>query len=516
MRIQEAQPKPARAGVRATRVIGAPLARWSVGARQSVGDSDLLLAGGIACVAVGLLAMLPRSVFQDTWLALLAGRDVARSGIPWHETLTAFSHGRAWVDQQWLSQLFMYWTDRVGGLPLLGVMNVGLLVGGVSGAVVAARRLGAAANSINRVLPIALGTILVATEVRTQGYAYPLFVVTLYLLASDSRKPSRSVYWCLPLLVLWGNLHGSASLGAGLVMLRGLTLVWERRRQLTRVQCWLRPAVLLVGSPVCLLITPYGLSMASYYRATLLNSAFRKFTTEWQPVTAVPVVAGVFFVLAAITVWSFGRYPRQTTLWERCALIAVAVAAIIAIRNVEWFGLTALMLLPLSIDAAVRSNPQRGRSRRTLNLALAGTAVVVLALVLGATLLRPASSFERPYPDAAAAAVNEVAADRSVRVYADEKFADWLLWEAPALHGRVAYDARFELLSTEQLGWIATLKLIGAPDWKRAARGYRLVVLDQATTTKAITAFEREPGRRIVYAHAGVVVILRSAAEASH
>ena len=55
-----------------------------------------------------------------------------------------------------------------------------------------------------------------------------------YLLAADSRKPSPRVYWCLPILVLWANLHGTASLGAMLVALRGVTLVWERREVLTR------------------------------------------------------------------------------------------------------------------------------------------------------------------------------------------------------------------------------------------------------------------------------------------
>ena len=37
------------------------------------------------------------------------------------------------------------------------------------------------------------------------------------------------------------------------------------------------------------------------------------------------------------------------------------------------------------------------------------------------------------------------------RVFAEMRHADRLLWQSPALAGRVAFDARFELLSREQV-----------------------------------------------------------------
>jgi hypothetical protein len=470
---------------------------------------------GLAAVGIALLELLPHSILQDTWLALLAGREIAHSGVPYHETLTSFAAGTQLINQQWLAQVLMYWIYRIGGIALLGIVNVALITSGIAGAVITARKLGAAPASVIRVLPPALFMILLSTEVRTQGYAYPLFAVTVYLLARDSRVSSRHVYWCLPLLVLWGNLHGSASLGAGLVGLRALALLWERRSRLPELVSWLRPIVLGVGAPLCLLVTPYGLSMTAYYRATLLNGAFRQYISEWQPITAVPVVAILFFILATFVVWSFGRYQGRTTLWERAALLALGAAAIASIRNVEWFGLATLALLPLSIDATVKARQGIQRSRPKFNLALAGTAFAVVIGMLAATLARPDSSFERPYPLGAVSAVRAaVAADPSVRVYSDERFADWLLWRLPSLRGRLAYDARFEVLTSRQLRWIVNLKLQAGLDWKRAARGYQLLVLP-TTPRPVIAAFEREPGHRILYQHDGVVVILRSVAQAA-
>ena len=479
-------------------------------------ESELLLGIGLAVVAVALLEMLPRSILQDTWLALVAGREVATGGVPHHEVLTAFSAGSPWIDQQWLSQLVMYELYRAGGFALLGVLSMALLTSGIAGAVVGARKLGASAGSIIRVLPVVLFNILVATEVRTQAFAYPLFACTLYLLARDSRRPSPRVYWCLALLIMWGNLHGSATIGAGLVSLRGLTLLWERRRQLSVLRMWLRPVILGLGAPLSLLVTPYGLSMVSYYRGTLLNGDFRRLIPEWAPLTSGPLpVLIIFFALAAITIWSFGRYPRQSTLWDRCALLALAFAAVMVARNVEWFGIAALMLLPVSIDPAVRSRAHPVGSRPMLNLLLAATASMALITVSAITLSKGASAFERGYPDAAAAVVSAQLRDRpSLRVLADERLADWLLWRVPQLRGRVAYDARFELLSARQLGSIEDFNLQLGQGWHRAGRGYRLLVLP-SSSRDLVETVEHEPGRRILYDGAGVVVILRNSAEAS-
>ena len=44
--------------------------------------------------------------------------------------------------------------------------------------------------------------------------------------------------------------------------------------------------------------------------------------------------------------WAFGRYPGRTTLWERLALIALAVASIQVMRNALFFALLALLVLP--------------------------------------------------------------------------------------------------------------------------------------------------------------------------
>src|SRR5437763_1782636 len=87
-----------------------------------------------------------------------------------------------------------------------------------------------------------------------------------------------------------------------------------------------------LGAPLTLLVSPYGLDMAAYYRTMFVGSTVRGHVTEWQPITSSPATAVVFFVLAGVAVWSFGRQPSRTTLWERLALLVLASGSIWIVR----------------------------------------------------------------------------------------------------------------------------------------------------------------------------------------
>lgn len=482
--------------------------------------ADRLLVVAVVALAVVLLIALPASFSVDSWLALVAGRDIWQSGLPHHEALTSIAHGVRWIDQQWLSQLASYALYRVGGLGLLGVVNVALIVLGVAIALVSAWRRTVRLSVMLGMLVLCLIQVMPFREVRTQAFAVPLIAMVLVMLSRDSRVPSQRVYWCLPILVLWANLHGTASIGAGLVSLRGLTLVWDRRAKLPGVRSlrglWLqlrRPLVLIVGAPLTLLITPYGLQTASYYRATMMNSSLQHFVTEWQPITSDWALAAPFFVLAGLTVWSFGRRPEMTTGWEKIALVVLAAASIDVMRNDLLFGLAALAFVPASVDRALPRRKRGGAPvRERVNAILCWTALAVLAITVISTVLRPASAFENSYqrPRILAVVRSAVAVDPSVKVLADVRFADWLLWHDPQLGGRIANDARFELLTSAQM--VSLQRTFGAigPSWKQGARGYRLIVLDREASPDAVKGFLAEPGRRVLYNDGHRLVILRS------
>jgi hypothetical protein len=65
-------------------------------------------------------------------------------------------------------------------------------------------------------------------------------------------------------------------------------------------------------------------------------------------------------------------------------------------------------------------------------------------------------------------------------IFADDRFADWLLWTQPQLRGRVAYDVRFELFKPQQLRALAYYRNRIGDTWRAAASGHALDVFDPA------------------------------------
>src|SRR5262249_3360350 len=155
--------------------------------------------------------------------------------------------------------------------------------------------------------------------------------------------------------------------------------------------------------------------------------------------------------------------------------------------------------------------PQAAPRRRRLNLALAGSAVAALVVAVAAFASHGPAWFERGYPARAADVVAAAAAaDPKATVFANERYADWLLFEQPLLHGRVAYDLRFELLTGRQLTRVARFPPEAGTGWSRIADGFRSFVLDPRGDAGAVKLLAGEPGARVLFRNRDVAVIERA------
>jgi hypothetical protein len=475
-------------------------------------ERQALFVAGLATVAGVILGKVPSHINQDGWLALVDGRYVAQHGIPHGDTLALLTHGAPWIDQQWLAQLAIYGLQQLGGLALYSIVYVALTVGSLAIAIVAARRLGGTDDHVIWVLPVAAFLYFAGSfQIRTQGFAYPLFVGTLWLLAAELRAPGRRrVYLVFPLLILWGNLHGSASLGAGLVALYGVSLLVKDLRAGRPWRVRGRGLAFMIGAPLCLLATPYGISGLSYYRETLMNPAFKTLIVEWQPVTSFTILAVPFFVAAFATVWVLGHSRGRARLFETLALLVLIAAAISAVRNITWFALAVIMLLPSTMSATVAPRPPAPRRRR-LNLTLVAATGIFLLVSVATVATRPGAWFERGYNAQTLGQVATVVHRHpDVRIFADGHFADWLLWHDPSLAGRIAYDSRLELLTAKQLRDLAALAEVRAPHTRDLLAGYGLLVLE--TADKASQLVLEQPGTHVIMRGHGVAVATRSGA----
>lgn len=470
-------------------------------------DGLLVAAFGIYVTALSI--RMATFISQDTWYALVGGREVLNHGLPGTDTLTYWTAGRQWVDQQWLAQAMSYALFSVGGLKVLSLVQTAVATASVVLAARGARQRGAGPRATaSMIVLVAALVFAVSSQIRAQTFAYPLFVAVLMLLLADVRRPSRRVFLVVPVLALWENLHGSVLLGIALVWLRGIMLLAARR---SSIETRAKGALLVVSSGLTLLATPYGFQILGYYHHTALNPGFQEFITEWRA-PALSIGTFPLFVLGGAAVWLLGRYHSRLVWFERLAMLLLLVAAFWSVRNVVWLSFGAIPILaPVADDLFARFRPAPPRTNVMLGL---GAAIVAWFAVLGVAT-KSASWFEAAFPERAAAVVADAAArDPSLRIYSNERFSDWLLLEKPILRGRIAYDIRFELLTDDQLKSIVRWRGEARDDWRAAAKGARLIVLDPGTEKTTEKVLLAQHAVRL-YRDGHISVLLRPRAQAS-
>jgi hypothetical protein len=261
-------------------------------------------------------------------------------------------------------------------------------------------------------------------------------------------------------------------------------------------------ALTLLSWP-CVLASPYAAHLPSYYHQILVGGNFSHFVTEWAPTTLQPATAPVYLLVFA-GVWLLGRCGGRISSFEKLALVATSVLAFEAVRNTAWLGLTALVVLPTLVDGVRQATVEP----RRLNRLLAAAVLAGLAVAIGAVAAKDSTWFTADFPPAAAKAA-AVAAGPQGKVFAMSSYADWLLWSRPELRGRVAFDARYELLTSAKVSTLGAFQArVG--DWARAADGYDVIVLSRRHDEALRAALLRSGTARQVAADHDVIVLRRT------
>ena len=474
---------------------------------RRLAEEEFVLVVLLAAFGIVFLTVFPPTLLvADSWLTLVAGREVVENGLPTTDQLTVLGLGRDWTDQQWGAQVLAYGSYALGGYGLLAVVAAIFAVGAFAIAAAGARSLGAGPRAIVLLFfPVLLAAPWTFT-IRAQVFALPLYTGLVWLLASEARHPTRRVYLVVPLLVVWGNVHGSAALAAMLTMLLGLIELVR-----SRGASGLRSVLLLVLPPLALLATPYGpVDTVRYYHLLLVDPPFgRELVTEWQR-SDPSWQTLTFYLLAASTTVVVYLGRKRLTAFDVATLLFTFAGAVLAIRGIPWFALACLVLLPVAIGRRLEGRVPR--APRRLDGILSFAAIGFLALVVAVSIARDDSWFESKWPGPAVTAVEEAASDPGTRVFATSRDADWLLFQLPALRGRLAYDVRFEIYDRETFERIVRFRGEQGSDWKSIVDGYEVVVLETDEEPEShVQDFLAEPGALAVYADERITVIRRPA-----
>jgi hypothetical protein len=225
-----------------------------------------------------------------------------------------------------------------------------------------------------------LGGLAAFGVVRAQTLSLVPFALLVALLARQSTHADRKIWLAVPLIALWGNLHGAALLGTCVL---GAHLLFGRLRR--------RPLESIgvgVAALAALCVTPQGWRTPVYYATVFDNVAAQRGEGLWarpsigEPLDVLMLIAGAGLAVGFLRV----RRP----LWEYVAVAGLVVATFSAARHGVWL---VVLLAVLSARPAAGSRRRSLPVRTPVALAVLASAVALpLAALRGDDLLgaRPA------------------------------------------------------------------------------------------------------------------------------
>ncbi len=300
------------------------------------------------------------------WLVPL-GREVAHGHLPGSIPF-ASAPSSGWHDVPALAELLFWALYRLlgGERGVLVAQTVGAAVGFGALARGLAREAGGGTALVVSALVLA-GSLPAVVIVSGSVFSLAFFPLLLALLESETRTPSRRLWLAVPLLALWGNLHGAVIVGFGLL---ACYLVFERARGDRR-----QSALALVAATLALFANPTLWRTPLYYRGVFESQVARHGGGLWAPLGT----RGLDLVLVAAALALAGLalgFRARLRLWEGVALLGLLGATIHVARNGSWL----LLLLAYPAARALRVPTPKPR--------LLGLAAVIVGAGVLATLVR--------------------------------------------------------------------------------------------------------------------------------
>ena len=295
--------------------------------------------------------------------------------------------GAPFVGFEYGSQLLYALAERVGGLPAVAIL-AGLLIG-LTYALLTRFLLQRGVDPLLACITVGLAAALGAGHWTARPHLFSFVAVVLLLGMLEGRR-ARPIVACAALFVVWANLHGGFVYGwilIGVYLVGSLgELLWSDDREVwrERVRYYL---TMLVTAMIVTVLNPYGLALHRHLIGFFRQPFLTDNTAEFVSPDFHEPGGKVFLVILLVCLGPLSLYPRRPTL-PRLLLICAGVAfALISVRNIPLFGLTALPVLALHVDAVWRRLPDPGGVRTRFAATAAQTStlpwVLPVALLLG-------------------------------------------------------------------------------------------------------------------------------------
>jgi hypothetical protein len=416
------------------------------------------------------------------WLALLSDGDtgwhirvgdwIRANGTVPHTDLFSFSKpGAPWFAWEWLAELLFSYLHSWAGLKGV-VLFCGLLIPTYL-LILFRYMLWRGSTTLLGLAMILLisGSSAIHYLARPHLFTLLFLAAALWILDADLVRPSRRVWWLVPLTLLWANLHGGflaliACLGA--VVLGQLL---SGNRQTAFRYAGLGAACLAVSA-----VNPYGIQLHLHIVQYLRSDWIKEVVDEFQSPrfrSESMLYYEILLLAGAAACVGLARKGR----WSDVLLILLwAHLSLGAVRHVPVFLVVAAPRIAAEFSdwwqAFVSSTTRRSIARTfdelstDLGARFARNSAwvilpVLLLIVLDKPIAWPKQFPEKRFPVALIEQNLPSIAGR--RVLASDEWGDYLLYRFPVIQ-RVFFDGRSDFFGPE-IGKDYIALMNGAPQW---------------------------------------------------
>jgi hypothetical protein len=342
------------------------------------------MLGGLL-VAAAYALMVPFDVDGDLWWHIRTGDHILETrGWPRTDPFSFTAAGAPWMAAEWLGDILLALSARMGGLRGLDAVAVGM----TALLMLALYAFGSlrSGNSKAGFLAVALQLGFIgAFSLRPQLLGILFLVLTLIVLERFRQTQSKWIWLLPPLFLVWINTHGSWIIGLGAIGIQFVAGLAEIRIGGLSTRRWTDPerGRLLGVLLLCIVmtaVTPYGLGLA-LYPFTVASSLPISLTyiAEWR---AMPFDSnlGKYF-LATVAGFSILQVAFQYS-WRIDEWLTLLFATAMSCLHVRFLLLFVPFFTPLLATALARwmSAYREDRDHPRLNGAI--LAVIVLVLLV--------------------------------------------------------------------------------------------------------------------------------------
>lgn len=275
--------------------------------------------------SLALLAGFGRIGSDWDWMVALGDHVRAVGAVP-NSVPFAEANTSGWHNVPVLAEVASSIINEFGGRSAVFV-HLGLVALTLSILASTARAQGASDALVAGVIgAVVVGSLPTLVIVRAQTYSLALFALLVALVVSQARSPNRKVWWAVPLILVWGNLHGAALLG---VCVLGAYLLFGRLGSRPR-----ESVAVGVASLTALCLTPQLWQTPLYYVGVFDNVSAQRAEGLWARASLTAPLDVLMLLVAGVLLVLMLRSRREA--WEYVVVLGLCLATASAARHGTW------------------------------------------------------------------------------------------------------------------------------------------------------------------------------------